>query len=60
MVIIGGSDGVVPCSMTYLDSPSSTSAQTYKVAIRTNGSPAGVDWGTTGTQVMILIEVNDL
>ncbi len=59
-MVVLTADGVIPCAISYLDSPNSVSSQTYKVAIRTDGSPAGVDWGLTGTQVMILMEVNGL
>lgn len=45
----------VPCAITFLDSPSSTSALTYTTQIKTSGST--MRFGTTGTQSMILVEI---
>lgn len=52
----GGGSYRVPCTITYLDSPATTSSTTYTVQVRVNGSTGG--WGITGTQSLILMEIN--
>ena len=55
----GAQDQEMPCTMTYLDSPNTTSQVEYKVKIRLNGGTRagwnGAQYTTTGS--MILIEV---
>jgi hypothetical protein len=68
---LGGSDGLQmgynvtgsaapwrnPCAMVYVDSPGTTSTQTYTVYIKNDTNTAGTQFGDTNTkQVMILIE----
>lgn len=54
-------DQDVPCTMTYLDSPSTTSAVTYTVQIRSSNSDCTAIWnrsnGSTSTTTITLIEV---
>ena len=55
----GAQDQEMPCTMTYLDSPNTTSSVTYKVQIRINGGNRGGWNGAQNTTKgsMILLEV---
>lgn len=56
-----GTSLLAPASMTYLDSPATTSATTYFVKIRSSDGATTANWGTTNlSQVMVLLEVNGL
>lgn len=46
-----------PVSITYIDSPASTSALTYTATIRNDDATTTITLGTTGSQVMILEEI---
>jgi hypothetical protein len=47
-----------PCSMVFIDSPASMSAQTYSVKVKNSDNSSGIGWGTTNaTQVMVLEEI---
>jgi trimeric autotransporter adhesin len=56
---VSGGAGAAPCSMIYLDSPSTSSATTYYVYIRTasGGSTTFGDGANVSTNVMLLEEI---
>jgi hypothetical protein len=51
--------GVSNGSFTYLDSPNTTSAQTYTVGIRSAGGSSTANWAyQSGTTVITLMEIS--
>lgn len=45
------------CTLMTIDSPASTSAQTYSVKIKNTSNTATMQFGRVGTQTMLLVEV---
>ncbi len=57
--VVGASDLAAPCTLTFIDSPATTSATTYRVRIRNTDGTTIVRFGRGGggNQHMILMEV---
>lgn len=58
MAIVGGGANMQSSiTLSWLDSPATTSSTTYTVKIRNNDGATAVVWGNTSTQFIILMEV---
>ncbi len=54
----GTQNNGVPCTMTIIDSPASTSAQAYTVEVRTTNAAIGAIWNINASQdTLILMEI---
>jgi hypothetical protein len=55
---LNATDNVVPCTLSYMDSPATTSATTYAVQIRNIDNATTIQWGQSNTtQSILLVEV---
>jgi hypothetical protein len=52
-----GSRSIIPCSISFLDSPSTTSATTYEVYINSRTSDNVIFNSQSGTAVIIAMEI---
>jgi hypothetical protein len=55
-IYLGAAQWKFPLTMTYLDSPSTTSATTYKTQIKSQGKTITAQEGNS-TSVLLLIEI---